>query len=241
MQPSDRQPVTSQRHTPEGWLSKLRGWFTRTTATRRGRAVVAASGLATAAAIGLAVMFVAGAFSPSEQARDPGGASLGPSEEPRNPDASSPGEPVEVPVDATFQMTATISDAIGVAADTEFVLASEDDLPVDVVRTLLHVEPSVELSVERESAGQYRISAAQPLEPGTVYRFLMADASATTPHVLASFAFQTKTSPGVVQSIPRDQSTMVPVNTGIELTFTQEGVQDIEGHFRDRAERAGSL
>ena len=136
-------------------------------------------------------------------------------------------------------MTATISDAIGVAADTEFVLASEDDLPVDAVRTLLHVEPSVELSVEREAAGQYRISAAQPLEPGTVYRFLIADASATTPHVLASFAFQTKTSVGVVQSIPRDQSTAVPVNTGIELTFTQEGVQEIEGHFRIEPNVAG--
>src|SRR5688500_11351162 len=186
MQPSDdREPVTRQRPA-RAWLSNLRGWRSRTLATRRGRAVVAASGLATVAATALAVMFIGGAFNPSEQARQPG-ATPSPSEEPRNPDASSPGEPVEVPVDPTFQMTATVSESIGVAADTEFVLASEDDLPVDVVRALLHVDPAVELSVARESAGNYRISAAQPLEPGTVYRFLMADPSATTPHVLASF------------------------------------------------------
>ena len=90
----------------------------------------------------------------------------------------------------------------------------------------------MELSVERESAGQYRISTGQLLEPGTVYRFLITDAAATTPYVLASFAFQTKTPVGVVQSIPRDQSTGVPVNTGIEFTFNQEGIQDVEGHFQ---------
>jgi len=200
-----------------GWLPELRGWFSRTVATRRGRGVLAGSAFAFAAAA-FAIMFVAGVFSgPSEQVRVPGV-------------FPSPSE--QVPIDTTFQMTATKADAIGVDPDTEFVLVSAEDLPVDTVGALLHVEPTVELSVARESAGHYRISAGQPLEPGKVYRFLIEDAAAGTPQVLASFAFQTKTPVGVVQTIPGDQSTGVPINTGIELTFAQEGVQGIEGHFR---------
>jgi len=205
-----------------GWLPELRAWFSRRWATRRGRGVLAGSAFVAATAAALAIMFVAGVFSsPSDQVRVPG-VSPSPSDQVR----------VEVPWDTTFQMTATKADAIGVDPDTEFALASAEDLPVETVRALLHVEPAVKLSVARESAGHYRISAVQPLEPGKVYRFLIEDSAAGTPHVLASFAFQTKAPVGVMQTIPGNQSTGVPINTGIELTFTQEGVQDIEGHFR---------
>ncbi len=196
---------------PSAWVADLRDWFTRGVVTGRGRGVLAVSAFGMGVAIVLAIMFFSGVFSSSD--------------EPAHVQ-------VRVPVDTTFQMSATKADATGVDPGTEFVLASAQDLPVDTVRALLHVEPAVSLNVARESPGNYRVSAAQPLQPGKVYRFLLEDAVAGTPHVLASFAFQTKTPVGVVQTIPRDQSTGVPVNTGIELTFTQEGVQDIEAHFQ---------
>ena len=167
-----------------GWLPELRGWFSRRWATRRGRSVIAGSAFVAATAAALAIMFVAGVFSSADEHVPPSGVASRP-----------PG--VVSTTDPTFQMTATKADAIGVDPDTEFVLASAEDLPVDTVRALLHVEPAVELSVARESAGHYRISAAQPLAPGKVYRFLIEDTAADTPHVLASFAFQTKTPVGV--------------------------------------------
>jgi hypothetical protein len=191
------------------WLRDVRDWIARGVLTPRTRFALAGSAFAAGVAVVLLGLFLAGVFSSS----------------------SGPAQ-VEAPLDTTFQMSATKSDAIGVDPGTEFVLASTEDLPVDTVRSLLHVDPAVEVNVKRESAGQYRISAAKPLEAGKVYRFLLEDAGEAAPHVLASFAFQTKTPVGVVQTIPRDRSTGVPVNTGIELTFTQEGVQDIEGHFR---------
>ena len=202
-----------------GWLPELRGWFSRRWTTRRGRTLIAGSAFVVATAAALAIMFVAGVFSSTDEHVPPSGL------------ASSPPGAISS-TDTTFQMTATKADAIGVDPDTDFLLASAEDLSLDTVRALLHVEPAVELRVTRESAGHYRISAEQLLALGKVYRFVIADTAADTPHVLASFAFQTKTPVGVVQTIPRDQSTGVPINTGIELTFTQEGVQDIEGHFR---------
>src|SRR5688572_33282977 len=125
MQPSERAPVTSQRRTPAAWMAELRGWFSRRMATRRGRATLAGAGVVAVAATGLAIMFAVGVFSsPSEQARGPV-ASPSPSGQVRDPDASaSPAAAIDIPVDAAFQMTATNADAIGVAADTEFVLTS---------------------------------------------------------------------------------------------------------------------
>ncbi len=208
------------------WLLRLRGWFARTAATPRGRAVLGGSALAAGVAVVLAIMFVAGPRGGAP------GASPGPSDQGVAGVSPSPRPPIEFPWDVTFEMSATMVDASGVHPDTEFVLTSADDLPVDTVLALLRVEPEVPLNVARESAGQYRIRAEDALEPGEIYRFVLQDVGAPTPHVLASFAFQTRTPVGVVQTIPRDQSTGVPINTGIELTFTQEGVEDIEGHFR---------
>jgi hypothetical protein len=209
-------------------LAALRGRLSRAMATRRGRGVLAGSAFAAVAAA-TAIMFVAGVFSwPSEQVHVPD-ASPGASEQVH----------VDVPSETTFEMTATEADAIGVDPGTEFLLTSTEDLPVDAVRALLNVEPDVELNVARESAGHYRIGVLQELQPGKIYRFLIEDGVEGTPHVLASFAFQTKTPVGVVQTIPRDQSTGVPINTGVELTFTQQGVQDVEGHFRIEPNVAG--
>ncbi|MGH2356744.1 MAG: Ig-like domain-containing protein, partial [Candidatus Limnocylindria bacterium] len=225
----DRRELPREELAPErargAWLRDVREWFSRSMATRRGRAVLAGSALVGVAAATLATVFVLGFFSTTSKQAPVAESST------RASASASAKVGVDLPIEAAFQMTATKADAIGVDLDTEFVLTSAEDLPIETVQGLLHVEPAVELSVARESAGNYRIGAVQPLEPGTVYRFLMADAADATPHVLASFAFQTKTPVGVVQTTPRNASTSVPINTGIELTFTQEGVQDIEGHF----------
>lgn len=210
--------------TEQDLLPKLRRWFSRTTATRRGRFVLAGSAVAAVtAAVAIVVI--------GTQGGPPGG--LPDESQPgvAGPSAPASSAPIEFPWDVTFEMSATMADSTGIEPDTEFVLTSAEDLPVETVLALLHVEPAVQLSVARDAPGEYRIRADEALEPGEIYRFLLQDAGAATPHVLASFAFQTKTPVGVVQTIPRDQSTGVPVNAGIELTFTQEGVEDIEGHF----------
>lgn len=46
-----------------------------------------------------------------------------------------------------------------------------------------------------------------------------------------SWAFQTQKSFTLVRTMPRDRSTYVPVDTGIELSFSHEGVEDIEKYF----------
>ncbi len=134
-------------------------------------------------------------------------------------------------LESEFTLTAEMADAIGIERDTEFVLTSEERIDVELVHSLLQVEPAVELDVEREDAHRYRITPAEPLEPGRVYHFSLAE-TASAPHVLASWAFQTKSPIGIVQTLPRDQATGVPLNTGIELTFSHDSVQNLAGHLQ---------
>ena len=191
---------------PAGWRGFAAGWFPRNTTPRVKLAAAGAAFAASAAAVLLGV-FLMSVFGSNDQRQ------------------------VRVPIDTTFEMTASDSDAIGVDLDTTFVLASAHDLDVDTLRAILHVEPQADFDIERESAGRYVIRTAEPLQPGTVYNFRLEEED-PIPRVLASFAFQTKTPVLIVQSLPRNEATGVPLNTGIELTFTQERVQDIGSHFQ---------
>ena len=137
--------------------------------------------------------------------------------------------PQEV-LEATFTMTAAKADAIGVDLDTDFILTSDTETDAAFVRSLLRVEPSVEFGVRQENGTSFRIDTSEPLEPGRVYRFSLA-AEASAPNVLGSWAFQTKSPISIVQTLPRHQSTFVPLNTGIELTWSHDNVENLAGHF----------
>lgn len=133
-------------------------------------------------------------------------------------------------LESTFTMTAVKTDAIGVDLDTDFLLASETETDAAFVRSLLRVEPAVEFDVQQQNATSFRIDMREPLEPGRVYRFSLA-VEASAPNVLGSWAFQTKSPISVVQTLPRHQSTFVPLNTGIELTWSHDNVENLAGHF----------
>ncbi len=137
-----------------------------------------------------------------------------------------PSEPPEPP----FEMTAAEADDIGIEPDTEFVLTSEDEVDADFVESRLEVEPAVRLTVEETDGHRFRIVPSEPLQPGRMYHFSLVETS-SAPRILASWAFETKSPIRVVQTLPGDQTTQVPLNTGIELTFSHDGVQDVEGHF----------
>jgi alpha-2-macroglobulin len=111
-----------------------------------------------------------------------------------------------------------------VAVDSDFRLASVDGTPAADLASRLSVEPALEFAVEPEPDGTaVRLRPAAPLRPGVVYRFTLA---ATDGQPLDTWAFQAKQSVQVVATVPGDTSTDVPLDTGIEITFDQDGVLD---------------
>ena len=86
-------------------------------------------------------------------------------------------------------------------------------------------------AAEQEQALKYRIQPTSPLEPGQLVRFTLVDAPQDG-QALASWTFQARQPLRVVQTLPGDAASDVPLDAAIELTFSHAGVTGVEDHFR---------
>ncbi len=128
------------------------------------------------------------------------------------------------------RLTAGSATGAVVALDSDFSLASLDGTPAVELAARITVEPALELAIEDgPDAGTVRLRPAQPMQPGVVYRFTLAAANGQPED---SWAFQARQSVRVVGTTPGDTETDVPVDTGIEVTFDQDGVVDPSSHFK---------
>jgi hypothetical protein len=132
---------------------------------------------------------------------------------------------------ATPIATLTARGAAGavVPLDTGFRLASVDATPASVLASRLTVEPSFDFAIQPEADDRTALlTPAEPLLPGTVYRFALAGSGG---ELLDSWAFQARQPLRVVTTLPDNHASDVPVDTGIEITFDQDGVSDAESHI----------
>jgi hypothetical protein len=157
-----------------------------------------------------------GSPTPTEQALDPW-ASLEPSS--------------GIPSDgtaATATLTATAATGPIVALDTGFQLTSSTAMPASRLAARLSVDPSFAFAVKPDAGDRTAvITPSQKLLAGVVYRF---DLHGTTGELLDTWAFQAKQPLRVIGMLPGDQAIDVPLDTGIEITFDQDGVTDAASH-----------
>jgi len=133
------------------------------------------------------------------------------------------------PLQPLATLTPATSDAAGVAADTAFTLASLGAASGQVLAAGLSVEPAVALRVAPGAGPDSAlVTPAVPLEPGHRYRFRLLSPDGA---LAGQWAFQVKAPLHIVTALPGDRSTNVPLDTGIELTFDQDGVTDAAAHF----------
>lgn len=174
---------------------------------------------------------------PRPEAAHPAGSNVatgsgGPSASP-SPDASpstGPGpsfEPI-TGISATPVAILTAQGALGavVPLDAKFRLESIDETPAARLAAELEVEPKVELKVAKDGAAVI-LTPAKPLRAGTIYRFAL---HGSTGELLDTWAFQAKQPLRIVGTLPETHSTDVPIDTGIEFTFDQDGVEDGSSH-----------
>ncbi len=147
-------------------------------------------------------------------------------------------------VDDCFSIVASNADAGGVALDSAFVLEAREPVDIASLADRLQVEPDLELDIEPVSddevsvrpaalsaaAARYRIQPQEALSEDTVYRFTILDKPDGLP--MRTWAFQAQRPLRVVQTLPADESTEVPLNIGIELTFSHEGVTGVQESFQ---------
>lgn len=129
-------------------------------------------------------------------------------------------------VDAT--LAPTVSDQSGVDVSSAFVFNFDGEVKASSVRKYLTVEPAMELGIHQgQNSSEVLVAPSEPLQPNTVYRF-----SLKTDGEDAGWAFQTKNVFGVAGVYPGNQTSDVPVNSGIEITFTHRNTIDISPYFQ---------
>lgn len=186
--------------------------------------------VATVAVIGLITISLIVAFPPHRSAAGP---SPTPGSTPASTPAASPDDDwqaVELPpLTPVATLAATALDAAGVAPDTRFTLASLTAEPATTMAARIQVSPDAELAVMAGSDERTATLAPRAgLEPGAQYRVTL---QAPDGSLAASWAFRVRSPVRVLSTIPGDRTTSVPVRTGIEVTFDQDGAADMSDHF----------
>ena len=124
------------------------------------------------------------------------------------------------PARAVASLEPTREARAGVLSDTAFRLRALDGSdPVDLASHLV-ADPALDLRVSRQGDAAI-VKPAAPLADGQRYRLSLM---ATDGSVRATWAVQAVAPLKVSSTTPGDQSTDVPLRTGIEVAFNQHGV-----------------
>ncbi len=170
--------------------------------------------------LGIAILAAAGFFSPGEK-EAAGSVPAGDST------VASPSGPRLIPL---------ITDSTGVDVNSGFRLILEKPAEEAAVRSLLAVSPEGEYKLEKVSASEYGISFTSALKANSIYKFTYGGGDAGSDK---SWAFQTKKTFAVSRTLPRNEATQVPVDTGIEITFNHEKVDELAGFFEIQPKTGG--
>jgi hypothetical protein len=132
------------------------------------------------------------------------------------------------PYEATAALAADDQDRGGIATGTSFTLKSLTSTPAVELARGLKIDPPVQYSVEAgPTADVARVHPVKPLVAGVRYRVRVA---APDGALAGIWAFITRAPIHVVGTLPADQTTGVPTNTGIEVTFDQDGATGVAAH-----------
>lgn len=137
-------------------------------------------------------------------------------------------------------LEATKAGPASVAPSTAFRLTSLAGAPVRQLAKRLVATPALELRVADVSGDTAILRPAAPLRRGQVYRFELVRADGTTE---AAWAVQAAWPLRVASTLPRDATSDVPRDTGIEIAFDQPGVRlaDFRSHFSITPDVAGRV
>ena len=136
-------------------------------------------------------------------------------------------------VTETLTITATKEDSAGVDTNSEFVLNSQKSIKTDEVRDTLMVKPALAYDLTAVSDKEIKIKPKEKLKAGEVYRFQMPK--------LLSWSFGIKSPFKVVNTLPRNGASGVPVNSGIEITFSYDGFTDPKNYFEISPQTEGKF
>ncbi len=128
-----------------------------------------------------------------------------------------------------LNLSALLSDKTGVKTESGFKLTFPKGAKLDAetVKEGFEVIPAFDFDMEKADDG-FVIKPKAFLQANKVYTFKV---NLPKQNIKESWAFQTRREFKAVSTLPGQKGTNVPLNSGIEITFSHTGIQDFEKNF----------
>ncbi len=134
---------------------------------------------------------------------------------------------VHDPVAITAEITPTVSDSNGVYTDSAFLIDGEAFKDKEQLLSQLTTSVDIPFSVAKTVEGNYLLTFKSSLAPASMCSFMIDDGAGND----RSYAFQTKADFAVRSVFPKDSAT-VPLDTGVEISFTNDNFTDFEKYIK---------
>jgi hypothetical protein len=133
------------------------------------------------------------------------------------------------PIEVVASITPNRQDRLGVATTSGFTLRSLGDAPAAELAKGVVAHPPLKFRVRPGAAkDEVILDPVEALLEDTTYRLTLTRGDGG---LGGTWAFRTQRPLYIVTTIPGDEETEVPVDTGIEVTFDQDGSVGLEDHF----------
>ncbi len=131
-------------------------------------------------------------------------------------------------VDSVIDISADETDSLGISTTTGFRLVFSKAADEQAVAASLNVEPEQSFNVKKLSDKEFALVFDKPLKSDSIYSLTLNDKDTGAKK---SWAFQTKRQFNILRTLPRDKSTNIPLNSGIEITFSHDGIENADQFF----------
>ena len=126
-----------------------------------------------------------------------------------------------------FTLVPTLYGKSGVDVGSTFILTAPDTMQLDALASALSIDGQPMPDIAHKGGKEFIITPVVALSPNALYLFRLARDGKDD----ITWAFQTAKKFMITSSFPRNQATNVPKNSGIEITFSDEGYTPIAEYF----------
>lgn len=147
------------------------------------------------------------------------------------PSTEQPANKLGIVSDDQFTLTANKEDSLGIDQETTFTFKSKKAIDLKLVTESLQVSPTFEYKVKSSDGDSFTFEPKDPLDSNTIYSFALAakrDDGSTKSY---AWAYQVKDTFKIMGTLPKDKSTHIQTNTGIEITFSTDQYKNPEKYI----------
>lgn len=126
-----------------------------------------------------------------------------------------------------YTLVPTLYGKTGVDPASAFVLTVPEETTLEEIGAMLSLDGQPAPAITPSDDGSFLLVPAAPLAANSLYLFRLRREGRED----LTWAFQTAKKFGITASFPANQATRVPVDSGIEMTFSSEGFSPLESYF----------